>query len=90
MLSHRKIGQFKHCLRETVFTSVRARRLNLSLAGRLLDLNSDQFEDNGQSEKLFLWKAHNEGNGYFLNPKKMKLIEAIVSTGTSTAETLVP
>jgi hypothetical protein len=34
--------------------------------------------DTKQSEKLFLWKAHNDGDQYFLNPQKGDEIKKLV------------
>lgn len=69
MLSHSKIGQFNHCPKATLLTGVRARRLNVVAAERILDENSEAFKDTKRSEALFLWKEHHDGRQYFLNPK---------------------
>ena len=69
MLSHAKIGEFKHCTRETVLRVIRGRRLNVPAAERVLDKNSEQYGDTKTSTALFLWKDHNDGRQYFLNPK---------------------
>lgn len=79
MLAHSKIGQFSHCSRETLLTTVRARRLNVPLAERLLDENSEQFADTVQSDQIFLWKAHNDGDQYFLNPRRVPDCRALVA-----------
>lgn len=78
MLAHSKIGQFSHCSRETLFTSVRAKKLNMALAEQLLDGNSEQFADSAQSDRIFLWKAHNEGDQYFLNARCIPQCKAII------------
>jgi len=71
MLSHSKIGEFKHCPRETVLRVIRGRRLNVPAAQRVLDKNSEQHGDTKTSTALFLWKDHNDGRQYFLNPKRV-------------------
>ena len=79
MLVHWKIGQFSHCSRETLLTTVRARRLNVPFAEQLLDRNSEQFSDTGESDQIFLWKAHNDGDQYFLNPRRIAACRALVA-----------
>jgi hypothetical protein len=71
MLSHSKIGQFSHCDRETLLSTVRAKRLNMPLAEQLLTDNSEKYSDTEQSGRIFLWKAHNDGDQYFLNPRRV-------------------
>ena len=78
MLAHAKIGQFNHCSRETVLTTVRAKKLNVRLAEELLDANSEQYADTIQSDHIFLWKAHNDGDQYFLNPRRVGDCQALV------------
>ena len=78
MLSHSKIGPFSHCQKTTVLTAVRARRLNVPAAEEILDRNSELHHDTKTSEVLFLWKEHNDGRQYFLNPKKMEEIKTLV------------
>ena len=80
MLSHSKIGQFKHCQKATVLTGVRARHLNVAAAGRILDENSEVFRDTKSSSALFLWKEHNDGRQYFLNPQEVEKIKALAAT----------
>jgi hypothetical protein len=81
MMSHSKIGPFNHCTRETVLTGVRARRLNVPAADALLDRHSEVHQDTKTSEKLFLWKDHNDGRQYFLNPKKIERVKVLIATG---------
>ncbi len=71
MLSHSKIGQFSHCQRQTVLTGVRARHLDCSAADNILDANSEPYMDGTDSDALFLWKEHNDGRQYFLNPRRV-------------------
>jgi hypothetical protein len=80
MMSHSKIGPFNHCSRETVLTGVRARRLNVPAADALLDHHSEAHHDTKTSEKLFLWKDHNDGRQYFLNPKRVEHAKALITT----------
>jgi hypothetical protein len=81
MLSHAKIGEFKHCSRETVLTVIRGRRLNVPEAERILDKNCEQHCDSKTPTALFLWKDHNDGRQYFLNPKRVnELRPATVSS----------
>ena len=54
MICHSKIGPFNHCTRETVLKRVRARRLNVPAADRILDQHCEGFQDTKTSEKLFL------------------------------------
>jgi hypothetical protein len=85
MLSHSKIGQFNHCDKATVLTSVRGRRMNVPLAEEILNRNSEAFEDTSISEALFLSKEHNDGRRYFLNPSQMDRIRIIAGlSGAST------
>jgi len=79
MLSHSKIGQFKHCQKATVLKGVRARHLNVANAERILNENSELFQDTKSSTALFLWKEHNDGAQYFLNPQKVEEAKAMVS-----------
>jgi len=79
MMSHSKIGQCSHCQRETVLTGVRARRLNVAAAERILDKNSEAFQDTKTSDLLFLWKDHNDGRQYFLNSRQVETIKLIVA-----------
>jgi hypothetical protein len=81
MMSHSKIGPFNHCNRETVLTAVRARRLNVPAADALIDKHSEAHQDTKASEKLFLWKDHNDGRQYFLNPKKVEHVKVLIATG---------
>jgi hypothetical protein len=79
MLSHAKIGEFKHCSRETVLTVIRGRRLNVPEAERILDKNCEQYGDTKTSTALFLWKDHNDGRQYFLNPKRVGELKPTVA-----------
>jgi hypothetical protein len=81
MMSHSKIGPFNHCDRETVLTAVRTRRLNVPAADALIDKHSEAHQDTKTSEKLFLWKDHNDGRQYFLNPKKVEHVKVLIATG---------
>jgi hypothetical protein len=72
MLSHAKIGQFNHCQKQTLLTGVRARRLNVAVAEGILDQNSEAHHDTKDSGALFLWKEHNDGKQYFLNPSRVE------------------
>jgi hypothetical protein len=78
MLSHTKIGPFNHCPKTTVLTGVRARHLNVVTAERILDDNSEVFHDTKTSAALFLWKAHNDGDQYFLNPQRVEDVKVMV------------
>jgi hypothetical protein len=78
MISHSKIGQFNHCDRTTLLTGVRARQLSLAVAETILEKNSEQHQDSKDSEKYFLWKAHNDGNQYFVNSKKVHEIKLLI------------
>jgi hypothetical protein len=80
MMSHSKIGQFSHCDRATVFTTIRARGLNTGVAEQQLDQHCEQYQDGKTSERLFLKKGHNDGDQYFLNPKKIEEIKVIITT----------
>lgn len=82
MISHSKIGPFSHCTRETVLTGVRARRLHVPVADRLLDRESEAFQDTKTSDALFLWKDHNDGRQYFLNPRRVDHIKALIAAGS--------
>ena len=77
MLGHAKIGEFKHCPRETVLKVIRGRRLNVPLAEKILEQNCEQHQDAKESEAIFLWKDHNDGRQYFLNPKRIEQVRAI-------------
>ena len=79
MLRHSKIGQFNHCPKETVLKCIRASRMNVPLAEKILDRNSDAYYDTGQNDCLLLWKEHHDGRQYFLNPQKVTLARAMVS-----------
>lgn len=79
MVSHSKIGQSLHCDRDEVLTAVRARRLNVPTANAILDDNCEAHQDTKTSDKLFLYKDHNDGRQYFLNPKKMEQIKALIA-----------
>jgi hypothetical protein len=78
MLSHSKIGPNNHCQKETVLKRIRARHLDTAAAERILDENSERYESTKQSDCLFLWKDHNDGRQYFLNPKTVPDIRAMV------------
>jgi hypothetical protein len=82
MISHSKIGPVNHCTRETLLRCVRARRLNVPAADRILDQHCEGFQDTKTSEKLFLWKDHNDGRQYFLNPKKIEHIKALIAAAS--------
>ena len=84
MLSHSKIGQFKHCQKATVLRRVRARHLNVAVAERVLEENSEAFQDTKSSNALFLWKEHNDGRQYFLNPQEVEKVKVMVAR-TATA-----
>ena len=71
MLSHSKIGPFNHCQKTTLLTGVRARHLNVAFAEDIVDRNTEQFQDSSESDALFLFKDHNDGRQYFLNPKRI-------------------
>jgi hypothetical protein len=79
MLSHSKIGQFSHCQKATVLTGVRARHLNAAVAERILSENSESFQDTRSSSALFLWKEHNDGRQYFLNPQEVERAKLLVA-----------
>lgn len=79
MVSHSKIGQFSHCQKATVLTRVRARHLDVATAEYILDENSELYQETRTSESLFLWKEHNDGRQYFLNPKAMENIRQKIS-----------
>ena len=81
MISHSKIGQFSHCQKETVLSGVRARRLNVAEAERILDKNSEAFQDTQKSDVLFLWKDHNDGKQYFLNPQRVDHVKTLIAAG---------
>jgi hypothetical protein len=82
MISHSKIGQSCHCDRDEVLTAVRARRLNVPAAGALLDHHSEVHQDTKSSDKLFLWKDHNDGRQYFLNPKKVEDVKTFIAAAS--------
>jgi hypothetical protein len=77
MLSHSKIGQYMHCSKDQALTGIRARRLNVPKASRLLDENSEKFQDNKDSDKLLLFKPHNDGDQYFINPRRVPEAKAL-------------
>jgi hypothetical protein len=79
MVSHSKIGQSLHCDRDEVLTAVRSRRLDVPTANAILDDNCEAHHDTKTSEKLFLYKDHNDGKQYFLNPKKMVEIKLLIA-----------
>jgi hypothetical protein len=79
MLSHSKIGQFNHCPKQTVLKGVRARRLNVPAAERILDENSEAHQDTKDSDSIFLWKDHHDGRQYFLNSRLIERITTLVS-----------
>lgn len=81
MVSHPKIEQPLHCDRDEVLTAVLARRLNVPTANAILDDNCEAHQDTKTSHKLFLYKDHNDGRQYFLNPKKMEQIKALIAVG---------
>jgi hypothetical protein len=83
MLSHSKIGQFKHCQKETVLKGVRARHLNVAAAARILDARSEIYQDTRESEAFFLWKDHNDGRRYFLNPRRIEDIKTFIRPPTT-------
>jgi hypothetical protein len=81
MVNHDKIGQFNHCPKPTVLRRLRARHLNVAVAEAILDTNSEAYEEKRESAAYFLWKDHNDGRQYFLNPKLMEEIrERIAAT----------
>ena len=73
MLNHSKIGQFNHCPKATVLKCVRARRMNVPLAERIVDRCSEAHQDTRTSELVLLFKEHHDGRQYFLNPQKVEL-----------------
>jgi hypothetical protein len=77
MLSHAKIGPFKHCQKQTVLKCIRSRRMNVPVAERILDENTEPFEDTRVSDALFLWKPHDDGTRYFLNPRRVDEIKVL-------------
>jgi hypothetical protein len=79
MLGHSKIGQFNHCQKATVLTTVRARHLNVAIAETILDENSQAHQSTKESDALFLWKEHNDGRQYFLNPRQVQNAKDLVS-----------
>jgi hypothetical protein len=83
MLSHSKIGEYSHCPKETVLKVIRGRHLNVPLAERILDENCERHQGNSDSERIFLWKDHNDGRQYFLNPKKVERVKAIAGIAAS-------
>jgi hypothetical protein len=84
MWSHSKIGQFSHCQKTTVLTGVRARHLNVSTAERILEENSDVFQDTKACTSLLLYKDHHDGRQYFLNPQQVETIKKLLAIATST------
>ncbi|SEC08110.1 hypothetical protein [Terriglobus roseus] len=85
MISHSKIGQYNHCSREEVLLTVKARRQNLRRADELLTQNAEKFLSTQESDKFFLWKAHNEGPEFFLNPKVIATIYDFLGMTLATA-----
>lgn len=83
MLSHSKIGENSHCPKETVLRVIRGRHFNVPVAERILDANCERHRDNAESECLFLWKDHNDGRQYFLNPKKIERVKEIAALAAS-------
>jgi hypothetical protein len=79
MLSHSKIGEYSHCPKENVLKVIRGRHLNLPLAEQILDANCERHRDNAESECIFLWKDHNDGRQYFLNPKRVERAREIAA-----------
>ena len=80
MRAHSKVGKFLHCPRETVLRVIRARRLNVPKAEELLTENSEKFSQTKEGQSYFLWKAHHDGDQYFLNPKLIQAIDALIRT----------
>ena len=80
MLSHSKIGANNHCPKETVLKRIRALHLNAASAEQILDANSEKHESTKDSDSLFLWKDHNDGDQYFLNPKQVMQIKAMLTS----------
>jgi hypothetical protein len=78
MMSHSKIGQYSHCDRTTVLTAIRARKMNVAAAEELLDLHCDQYQETKESSAFLLWKDHNDGRQYFINPKKVEEIKRLL------------
>jgi hypothetical protein len=78
MLSHSKIGPFNHCQKTTVLTGVRARRMNVPRAEAILDDNTESYEETRDSGSLFLFKGHNDGPQYFLNPRRVEEAKGII------------
>jgi len=78
MVSHSKIGPFSHCQKQTVLTGVRARHMNVPAAERILDRNCEEYQDTKDLNALFLWKEHNDGRQYFLNPRRMREIKLMI------------
>lgn len=72
MLNHDKIGPFNHCPKETVLKCIRARRMNVPGAERILDENSETYLETSISEAMFLWKGHHDGRQYFLNARMVE------------------
>jgi hypothetical protein len=62
-----------------VLKRIRARHLNAAIAERILDENSEKYGGTKPSISLFLWKDHNDGKQYFLNPKSVPEIKAMVA-----------
>jgi hypothetical protein len=67
MLSHAKIGENKHCPKETVLKVIRGRHLDVPGAELVLEQHSEVHRDTKKSSSFFLWKEHNDGRQYFLN-----------------------
>jgi hypothetical protein len=77
MLSHAKIGPFKHCQKQTVLKCIRSRRMNVPVAEQILDKNAEAFQDTRVSDAFFLWKPHDDGTRYFLNPRRVDEIRVL-------------
>ncbi|MGA9042430.1 MAG: hypothetical protein WB421_18000 [Terriglobales bacterium] len=84
MLSHSKIGESSHCPKETVLKVIRGRRLNVPKAEQVLIQNSEAHLDTKISDCIFLWKEHNDGRQYFLNPRRVEDVKAMVAAHLST------
>src|ERR1022692_4105026 len=78
MLSHSKIGPFNHCQKGTVLKGIRARHLNAAAAETILDSNTEPYQDKHFTDSLWLYKDHNDGRQYFLNPRRVEDITARV------------
>lgn len=78
MVSHSKIGPFNHCQKQTVLKGVRARRMNVPAAERLLDENCEAYQETKESDAFLLCKDHHDGKQYFLNPRRMERIKVMI------------